>query len=685
MAKDDQRVTETSTQAGASTTRVFDPKRPFNPLSKYSSYTYQFALYAISPEYYDLFARDKLKFDPTNQHVFLILQSGGINNTTQTRANGFEFDYYIDDIKIENLVAPEARQTSTVSYNFEFKIIEHLGFRFISNLKLALDQLKQVSKQYEKVENASRVLFVMTLKFLGYDAQGNLLQDTEISGLQKNYDLIFTSIKFKLDGNMTQYQIKAVPVRTDVTGVKKGILKDGAFNLYGQNVEQVLTKLMEIETKNRQLVSNNTPSDEFTVEFIGQNVEKLSKATFVNPADNQKNVSPVGDTVKTTAGSNPQSEIRAVVRLNEKEIKINTGTPIQKAIEEIIKLSSYIRDPLTTVVKNDTGTQPLKQDNKTPVAWFNVTPRVDKIVRNDVVNDYMYKTTYVVQTYDTPDIVSPYVENVSSYYGPVKVYNYYYTGENSEVIRFEQEFDNLYFTVALDINGISTRATGGGADIPSTTNVAQSGSRQGSQNPEALAPQNSLINYLLDPAKVVTAKIEILGDPDWLAQDVISTTRYLSENNFTINYTASQVFLEISIKEPIDYNHNTGVIDLNENIIFWDYPDYVREKLTGKLSYRVVKVTSTFKGGKFTQMLDLVLTPFPNVLNNRQNAGTGTGSGSGTTSAAGTGLTPAVTPNVAPRQGGTQPPAPNRQVPGVRDDSNVPYQNTPNLSDFPAA
>jgi hypothetical protein len=34
--------------------------------------------------------------------------------------------------------------------------------------------------------------------------------------------------------------------------------------------------------------------------------------------------------------------------------------------------------------------------------------------------------------------------------------------------------------------------------------------------------------------------------------------------------------------------------------------------LKGKISYRVIKVTSTFKSGKFTQVLDCVITTFPN-------------------------------------------------------------------------
>ena len=250
---------------------------------------------------------------------------------------------------------------------------------------------------------------------------------------------------------------------------------------------------------------------------------------------------------------------------------------------------------------------------------------ISNVKRNNTLGDYAYDIVYKIQKYETPDISAPYVTQTSSYYGPVKEYKYYYTGENSEVIRFEQEFDNTYFTVSLnaDESVIPRRVDG---DVPVSIATPSGGSPQGVNNPATLTPQNSAITYLLDPAKVARAKIEILGDPDWLGQDVVSTTRYINENNKTINYSAQQVFIEIKVQEPIDYNHKTGLLVLNENILFWSYPESKRKDLNGKISYKVIKVTSTFKSGKFTQVLDCVITTFPadpkpeNQANTGQNA-----------------------------------------------------------------
>lgn len=624
---DDTRVGQTATQAGSpNTPRANDERRLSNPLSKYASYTYQLALYAITPEYYRVYKSTNF-LDTRDPSVALILQSGGVNNNSN-RAAGFEFDYYIDDLKLEAYVAPESRQTSTVTYGIEFKIYESLGFRFITNLFQTLQSLKSVSNELKDLSNSSRQLFVLTIKFLGYDIQGKPIQDDIILGLNKYYDIICTGIKFKLDGGITVYNFKGVVTSMDVMGPKKGLVDKGAYNLYGSTVGDVLNKLMAKLTEDRKRNNNNTPSDTFRVEFVGSGADEIKNATFATPENSDKQTNATTPpNIKSTNQVTPTVELKAVPRSNEKEIKINGGTPITKAVEEIIKLSSYNSDALAKVVSNDKQPGPGEQQkgaNKKFASYF-MTPVINSVKRNEVTKDYVYDIVYKIQKYETPDISAPYVTQTSSYYGPVKEYKYYYTGENSEVIRFEQEFDNTFFTVSLNADGsiIPRRVDG---DVPVSTATPSGGSPQGVNNPATLTPQNSAITYLLDPAKIANAKIEILGDPDWLGQDIVSTTRYINENNKTINYSAQQVFIEIKVQEPIDYNHRTGVLDLNENILFWSYPESKRNELKGKISYRVVKVTSTFKSGKFTQVLECVITTFPadpkpeNQTNTGQNA-----------------------------------------------------------------
>lgn len=613
-ATDDKGTRNTTTQAASNPYQTSGfAKRPYNPLSKYASYTYQLALYTMTPEYYnDVYIPNKPALLTNDPRIKLIAQSGGIQDTAQ-RAAGFNFDYYLDDLKITAIVAPDGRQTSTVSYDIEFKIYEQLGFKFISNLFQALQAFKSESPSLEKLTNSSRQFFALTVKFLGYDINGKLLQDDVVNGLNKVYDIICTGIKFKLDGGITVYNFKGVITRMDIMGTKKGLIDKGAFNLAGSNVKDVLTGLMTKLTENRKQSVKGGPSDTFRVEFVGESAQKIANARFATPSDTDKAKDAASAAIKNTEDVNPSVEIKSVPNTNSKELKFNVGTPILKAIENIIKLSDLNRNAIATVQNNTTQPNPTgtTQDSKTPYLHYSVTPEIVKTTRNNDINDYVYDIVYKIQSYEVPDMIAPSVNQTTKYYGAVKEYNFYYTGQNSEVIRFEQEFDNTFFTVALDTNGITSRAGGGGANIPTSTNHPPGGNTQGVSNPQNLTSINTPFTYLIDPAKMAQAKIEILGDPDWLGQDILSTDTYVNPDNLTINFSAKQVFIEIRVKEPVDYDHNTGVVQLNENILFWNYPKSVRDQLKGKISYRVIKVISTFKSGKFTQQLELVITTFP--------------------------------------------------------------------------
>jgi hypothetical protein len=51
----------------------------------------------------------------------------------------------------------------------------------------------------------------------------------------------------------------------------------------------------------------------------------------------------------------------------------------------------------------------------------------------------------------------------------------------------------------------------------------------------------------------------------------------------------------------------------NHNIAFWDYPPEIQKVTKGAMVYMVVKVTSHFTKGIFTQEIKTVLPNFPNI------------------------------------------------------------------------
>ena len=101
---------KTTTINGKVTVSKTSPNvRRWNPLGEFSSYTYQISLYMITPDAYDLFiASGRQQLNVLNNinascsggGAYLVAQSGGINDTNSTRADGFNFDYYIDNLRM---------------------------------------------------------------------------------------------------------------------------------------------------------------------------------------------------------------------------------------------------------------------------------------------------------------------------------------------------------------------------------------------------------------------------------------------------------------------------------------------------------------------------------------------------------------------------------------------------------
>jgi hypothetical protein len=180
--------------------------------------------------------------------------------------------------------------------------------------------------------------------------------------------------------------------------------------------------------------------------------------------------------------------------------------------------------------------------------------------------------------------------------------------------------DNSYFLPAMNPTG-SPASQGGGADIPTVPGKRQNEDRTGKLDLGKEA-QNSYLTSLYDPGAYATAKVTILGDPDYLMQDSPSSInqvyRQFYGKGFTINPNGGQVFIEIDFKEAEDYDNTTGLLTINESILFWKYPKEVASQIKG-VSYMLVEVISTFSKGKFTQELDCVINQFPGITNKANN------------------------------------------------------------------
>ena len=681
-----------TTQAGSSNTTTTtpvqrnvgkDPKpgtRLKNPLGNFSSYTYQLSLYMITPDAHTAFVANGRKdinaFAKSGANsgsggAYLILQSGGVNNTLNQRPPGMNLDYYIDDLRITNVVSTKQTATSSNITKITFNIVEPIGFSFTTKLKRAREALLKTSKipNIEKATNASKQFFVLGIRFQGYDVNGELVNaskyfsdDTfntspDASGVyERFYDILFEKVTFKLTGGSTVYSVTAKNIASEVgLHVARGtvdanieVVSDsvgGALNGSGQGVTSLFQTMNNNMKKSEDAKKREFP-DQYAVRFVGLGSDNIKDAQLKSEADMDKKRSSPGPANNANQVNDATGQSVAYDKQKIK-ISITQGMSVLQAIEKIIKQSTYMTNALETLFISEetpnatTGSPNIKEQKDPPrLRWYNVSPEIEVIGFDTKINDFAYKITYVIQPYDTPAAVSPYGRS-AKYYGPHKRYDYWYTGKNSEILSYEQQLDNAFFNITFNPNG-DPAASGGNAKVAQLGNKPTTQDRTGRITPGAEA-ENTYMTSLFDPGSYAQARIQILGDPDYLMRETAAGVnevykQFYQSDNFTINPNGGQVFIEIAFNEGIDYgatidgnnigpnDNGTGVMTINDSIFFWDYPDSVRSgpnALKG-VSYQVRECESVFKGGKFTQTLQLQINEMPDAIEAAEKAATGT-------------------------------------------------------------
>lgn len=677
-------------------------RRLMNPLGYFASYTYNISLYMLSADAYQAFlatgrtsieAFDTLTGSATASAgggTFLIAQSGGIG-PNQNRAPGMELDYFIDNLIISQLNPGSGTGTPTAQYDVSFNIIEPYGFSFLTQLTRAANTLQQYDNSLSpyltggratgiggsggSVElNGLRMQYVIGIKFYGYDIAGNPIQSREsvMGGVgpsgssltagvfERFFDITLHSVKFKL-GKTTTYECTAKVTPQQAFGLKYGHIppavtiegatildcmmgNKGLFSALNQQQQQLYDEGKILEKVN------------YAIEFKpdAKSLEDAPMWYDGNNSEQRYNGSTSG--AKTTEQSNPFTEIRAFPDNSTKTISFNPDTPIVAAIETIIKESSFMTVGLLRIEDNydaKNKNPDIIVDNTQPIYWFSITPELSNPRWDSKINSWAYDILYMIEKFEIPFLYTDNVVPDQDFYGIQKSYKYYFTGQNTEVIDYQQEIN-----LAYQINLAGLNASSISPDIQLSNRP--SGQSTTTAENLALTSQNAVLTQIYDDKSFATAKITIMGDPDYLAPPSTSINslyqRFYGGDGFTIKPTGGKNFVEIIFYEGKDYNTQTGIFDINRAIGMTSQQD---TSISPGVVYEVVKVINKFSQGKFTQDLNLIVKDVAAVADAIRKRSTAVAATVGTT-AEGTGLRPDQ--NV-----GTVAPSPTREGAGLID------------------
>lgn len=619
-----------------------------NPLANFSSYTYTISLYALTADNVNDFYRLG-KWDTSK--LELILQSGGVNasgkNADAPRSKWFNYDFYIDNLEIVSLVNSKETGAATTSYDFKFQIFEPYAMTFPSRLVFMQREIQQraaIRKNIVQQVDALNCPILLVIKFQGYDANGNLISELNSPGLaqytqtdnpgafERAFPIYISKFSFKLENKVTVYDIQAKVVDHQIAfGAKRGVI-DVPISITADTVEAAIggTKnqtdglINKLNNYMKTLVGSNDDNkklgvaDEYAVVF---NDSSIANASIVDKDYWTKIKAPVASVTNTAQVNAKKSNENATAQRGKRTIEIAPGTPILTAIDQIITQSTYVSDALLASDKE--VPPPLKgerevESNPKPkeVSWYVVTPKVEVKSEDKIRNDYAYKITYYIDKYSVPYSKSLYINSAADYPGPSKIYQYMYTGENTEILAYDQQYNLLYFNTAVTVSEAGVKQSG-----DSTPNQPKptTGADATGKLPGKFELPNTLKTYLYSPGDNLKATIQVLGDPDFLVTDKATVLRNTLTPDVTINPNAGPIFIEIGFNQVEDYSASgdyppkyldNGLLNPNNNIVFWEYPEEIAKKSEGRMIYLLVRVISRLSGGKFTQEFRTVLPNF---------------------------------------------------------------------------
>lgn len=612
--------------------------------------------------------------DPTPSSAGVPTSASQINtNAAKTAEAGrnqfFPLDYYIDNVKMTGLQPGKGTNSSHNITQLSFKIVEPNGISL-------LDNLYQACEQYVgKKQNYASQNFMMIIRFFGYDEKGNLvkafnggtLTDSR-AVIEKYIPFQFTGIKFKIANNLTEYNCEAICPQNNVTsGQMRGVIP--------YNVEMQAATLTELfggpatysgsqpPVDGRENTSTAVPSNPGTEQNPGQvappkgdaapkptitsgvvaalnqyqqqqkakgiiEVPDVYEVVFLDPVISGASTKPPDDfNLKVTGSVAPGTANQQVnpatnsVQTNTQTKPVVAGTSMIQFIDQAVRNSSYIYKQQITIPKTNPQTGKLEDvPNGTPaqvVGWFRIGLQADPIKYDLKRKDYAYKITYSIAPYLVNDLKSNYFPQ-TKFRGTHKKYSYWFTGENIEVLSFEQDFNYLYYIV---MNSNSPPKGVNDLDYREEAKRAyQTRSNESDQGQEGKTnePAANAADILYSPTDLSRAKISIIGDPGWVAQG--ETWAGISGQNVsygpffpdgTINTEAEEPLFEIAWNKPVDYDLTTGLMNPNQRKAGANAVETLGPGPTQSYVYRAISVTSNFNQGKFTQDLEGVLVQFP--------------------------------------------------------------------------
>ena len=629
-----------------------------NPLSGLASQTYTISIYLMDKEEFTQFLSTDKKVLPSQQ---LIMQSGGA--PFGQRNKYFDVDFYPENLEFKCQIGKQGSGSPHNVVTMKFDVIEPQGITFLERLRQAVWAHTGKNEMTFGSQN-----YLMVIRFYGYDDQGNLVSNAAVNNgnlgevtsdpnalVEKFIPFQMTDVKYKIKTAAVEYNINCtIPQQVVGYSTARGTIPFN-FQLSASDVQtlfngntqmEALQKPKEIDSDDDEAVevAERTPAakkigltgrtiTQGLTTALNQHQAELVKCKGYLFADKyiieledvpglidaklkkQGTVNNKKAPMKTSSNPNEQRNMeKQFLDTESKEYSIGAGTQITQLIDQVMKNSTYVTAQQTVAFDEVTKKEIINPPVRT-VMWYRITQTCTPLQYDTNRNDYAYEIKYRITRYQINQPRSPYFPD-SMYRGVHKLYDYWFTGLNTEVINFEIDSATNYLTAINNSaltktqNIINPRYAEKRFFQPSAEESTQGGEG------ESTLPAAALASRLYSPADVAKCNIQIVGDPDWITQSELfynKTTLGSFEADGSVNSTASEVLLEIRFNKVSDYDMATGLTPVYKNNL--DSPITGEENLSEEaLVFCAYQVTNYFKDGQFTQKIEGTLRDFDTAV-----------------------------------------------------------------------
>ena len=635
-----------------------------NVLDQYASYTYQASVYLCNEASYKQLMLSKKK---SVDGLQLLFQTGGASQIG--RSQYFSNDYYIDKVEIKSKMIGKGTGMSHNAADIKINVVEPYGITLVDNIDKAVQSY--LGGQEQKKKNFTAAIYLLAIRFYGYDAQGNLVRGgvgstnaTAVTDrnafVEKFFPFCLANINFKVATKAVEYQLDCKPVPNIIAASSGRGTIPYNIELSGQTLRDLLagpavyaagsaavSAGSAIASAGIRLDDSGVPlleadqnlgappkadaaptskatvrqglmaaMNEFQAEMVRAGEYQIAdeySVEFVNPAIENARIIKSGTIVKKntsmSTSNNPANQklgTKQSMDNNSRIIPAAAGMQIVQYLDQVIRNSTFMEDQ--QILKYNELTQK-EEATGTPaknLAWFKVTMQAEPKGYDYKRNDYAYKVKYILHAYKITNVNSDYYPK-PLFNGVHKQYNYWFTGQNTSVLSYEENLNTLYKAVLTGgVNNISSSAS---ELIKYGVDSRSAESAQGAKG-KANEPPANLADQLYSPSDLKTCNMTIVGDPAWLQQGEAFAGFPRTQWNFnaflddgTINIDSQQPIFEIAFNKPTDYNLSTGLMDPNQqNQATLDQTAKAGPAQISRI-YMAKECTSMFDKGKFTQQL----------------------------------------------------------------------------------